>query len=57
MPPGDPAALATALHRALDDAATARTLVAAGDARALEFSMDRLAERYVDLYHRARAAD
>jgi len=54
--PGDAAALAGALERVLSDAATARTLVAAGEARALEFSMDRLAERYVDLYARARAA-
>ncbi|MDP8937326.1 MAG: glycosyltransferase family 4 protein [Actinomycetota bacterium] len=50
VPPGDPGALAAALRRVVDDAPAARSLVAAGDARALEFSMDRLAERYVELY-------
>ncbi len=54
VPPGDPVALAEALDRALHDTATARALVAAGEARALEFSMDRLAERYVELYVEAR---
>ena len=53
VPPGDPVALAAALDRALGDAATARTLVAAGEVRAAEFSMDRLAERYVELYQLA----
>ena len=53
VPPGDPAALARALSRVLDDRATAATLVAGGEARAAEFSMDRLAGRYLDLYAEA----
>jgi phosphatidylinositol alpha-mannosyltransferase len=50
VPPGDPAALADGLKRVLGDAALARELVGAGEARAAEFSMDRLAERYIALY-------
>jgi len=55
VPPGDPAALAVALCRVLYEPSTAAALVAAGEARANEFSMDHLAERYVDLYARAIA--
>jgi phosphatidylinositol alpha-mannosyltransferase len=50
VPPGEPRALATALTRVLEDGALRRRLVDAGDARANEFSMDRLAERYLELY-------
>ncbi|HUP84960.1 MAG TPA: glycosyltransferase family 4 protein [Acidimicrobiales bacterium] len=50
VPPGDPRALAASLTRVLEDGALRRRLVEAGDARANEFSMDRLAERYLDLY-------
>ena len=50
VPPGEPAALAGALRRVLDDATLASALVEAGDARAAELSMDRLAERYVEVY-------
>ena len=50
VPPGDPRALAAALTRVLEDGALQRRLVEAGDARANEFSMDRLAERYLELY-------
>ena len=50
MPPGDAAALGDALRRVLEDADLAASLAAAGDARASAFSMDRLAERYVDVY-------
>ena len=57
VPPGDAAALARALGRVLDEPTTAAHLVVAGEARANEFSMDHLASRYVDLYHRAGAAD
>jgi phosphatidyl-myo-inositol alpha-mannosyltransferase len=53
VPPGDAVALAAALHRVLTDASTVRTLVAAGEARASEYSMDRLAERYSALYEEA----
>jgi phosphatidyl-myo-inositol alpha-mannosyltransferase len=57
VPPGDPSALATALRKVLDEPPAAAALVAAGEARANEFSMDRLAERYVDLYARAMVTD
>ena len=50
VPPGDAAALAGALSAVLEDRALADSLVAAGEARAAEFSMDRLAQRYLDLY-------
>ncbi|MEA2686380.1 MAG: phosphatidyl-myo-inositol alpha-mannosyltransferase [Actinomycetota bacterium] len=56
VPPGNPVALATALTRVLYEPSTAARLVAAGEARASEFSMDHLAERYVKLYERAIAA-
>lgn len=51
--PGDDRALAAALRRVLDDGALRRRLVEAGEARAREFSMDHLAERYLELYERA----
>ncbi|HVE46329.1 MAG TPA: glycosyltransferase family 4 protein [Acidimicrobiales bacterium] len=50
VPPGDPSALATGLRRVLEDRALADRLAAAGEARAAELSMDRLAERYLELY-------
>jgi phosphatidylinositol alpha-mannosyltransferase len=50
VPPGEPRALAAALVRVLEDGSLRRRLVDAGDARANEFSMDRLAERYLELY-------
>ena len=50
VPPGDPRELAAGLERVLGDGALRRRLVEAGDARANEFSMDRLAERYLELY-------
>jgi phosphatidylinositol alpha-mannosyltransferase len=52
VPPGDAHALAGALRRLLGDAGLRRTMVEAGDQRANEFSMDHLAERYLDLYGR-----
>lgn len=51
--PRDPAALAAALQRALDAGPEVDAQVAAGRARADEFSMSALADRYCDLYHRA----
>jgi phosphatidyl-myo-inositol alpha-mannosyltransferase len=50
VPPGDPVALGATLREVLADAALRRRLVDAGDARANEFSMDHLAERYLELY-------
>ncbi len=50
--PGDPAALGAALSRVLLDGALRRRLVDAGEGRANEFSMDHLAERYLELYAR-----
>ena len=48
--PGDPAALAAALKRVLFDQDTADNLMASGLDRARQFSMDTLAERYVEIY-------
>lgn len=48
--PGDAGALAAALGRVIGDGVLRRQLVEAGELRAAEFSMDRLAERYVALY-------
>jgi len=50
VPPGDVAALTGALGRVLDDPTLAARLVDAGASRAANFSMDRLAARYADLY-------
>ncbi|HEY5887226.1 MAG TPA: glycosyltransferase family 4 protein [Acidimicrobiales bacterium] len=50
VPPGDPRALAAAVTRLLDDEELRRRVVASGRRRAEEFSMDRLADRYVELY-------
>ncbi|MGH9178112.1 MAG: glycosyltransferase family 4 protein [Acidimicrobiales bacterium] len=52
VPPGDARALGAALHRVLDDAVLAAALVEAGEARAAELSMERLAERYLEIYQR-----
>lgn len=56
--PGDVNALARALLRVLDDRGLRTQLVASGEARAAGFSMERLAEVYLDLYRTvvARAA-
>ena len=51
--PGDAAALAATLRRALADGALrAELMTATAERRAQEFSMDRLAELYVELYRR-----
>jgi phosphatidylinositol alpha-mannosyltransferase len=55
VPPGDADALAAALRRVLSDPALAEELVGAGEARAAEFSMDHLAERYLELYEAVAA--
>lgn len=53
VPPGDVGALRDALQRLLDDESLRRGLVEAGHERAAEFSMARLAGRYLDLYERS----
>ncbi len=52
VPPGDPVALAAALRRVLGEPDLAARLVASGEQRAAQFSMDHLAETYVGLYER-----
>ncbi len=56
VPPNDSDALRIALRRLLDDPVLHAKLVKQGDARADEFSMARLAGRYVELYDGALAA-
>jgi len=53
VPPGDPSALGAALRLVLEGSDLAASLAAAGGGRAATFSMDRLAERYVEIYHSA----
>jgi phosphatidylinositol alpha-mannosyltransferase len=53
VPPGDAGALRAALRRVLDDATRRDALVEAGRARATEFSMAKLARRYLELYEQA----
>lgn len=53
--PGDADALRAALRRVLDEPATAARMVEAGEARAAEFSMSCVAERFVPLYESAAA--
>lgn len=50
VPPGDAGALAAVLGEVLFDPAASAALVASGSARAAEFSMDHLADRYLELY-------
>ena len=50
VPPGDPEALGDAIAELLGDPRQAASLVAGGQARAEAFSMQHLAERYVELY-------
>jgi phosphatidylinositol alpha-mannosyltransferase len=51
--PGDPEILGSALRFLLDDAGARERFVASGRERAQEFSMPRLAQRYLELYERA----
>jgi phosphatidylinositol alpha-mannosyltransferase len=53
VPPGDPVALAAAIRRVLTDRDLSSRLVACGEHRATEFSMERLAQAYVEIYGRA----
>jgi phosphatidylinositol alpha-mannosyltransferase len=50
VPPGDAKALADALVDVLEHPTMAESLVASGECRAAQFSMDLLAERYLELY-------
>jgi glycosyltransferase involved in cell wall biosynthesis len=50
--PGDTAVLADALQSALTRGPEIERLVAAGECRAARFSMEHLAERYLELYGR-----
>lgn len=50
VPPGDAPALASTLAKVLSDRRLADGLVANGEARAAQFSMDSLASRYLELY-------
>ena len=52
VPPGDAPALAGAIRRLLDDRQLAAELVCSGEQRAAEFAMERLADRYLELYQR-----
>lgn len=56
VPPGDPAALGSAITRVLGDSVLASRLVENGRLRADELSMDRLADIYVEKYERAMEA-
>jgi len=51
--PGDATALAAGLRRVLAEPDLERELVASGEQRAAEFSMEHLAARYVELYDQA----
>ncbi|HWS46811.1 MAG TPA: glycosyltransferase family 4 protein, partial [Acidimicrobiia bacterium] len=53
VPPGDAIALRAALQQVLDDETLRSRLVASGRGRAAEFSMQRLAQRYLELYERS----
>jgi phosphatidylinositol alpha-mannosyltransferase len=52
VPPGDADALAAALRQVLTGGPLVEQLVGAGDCRAASFSIEHLAERYVELYGR-----
>lgn len=55
VPPGDAPALAAALRRVLSDESLANSLRRSGIERAGRFSMDSLAERYLEIYRQAMA--
>ncbi len=57
VPPGDPDALRSGLRGLLDDPDLRGRLVDRGAARAAEFSLTRLATRYVEVYEEAIASD
>ena len=53
--PGDVDALSVALRTVLDDESRRDSLVVAGRARADEFAMERVAERFIEIYERTMA--
>jgi phosphatidylinositol alpha-mannosyltransferase len=53
VPPGDVGALRAALQRLLEDEPLRARLIASGQERANEYSMQRLAARYLELYERS----
>jgi phosphatidylinositol alpha-mannosyltransferase len=55
VPPGEPVALADALARVLQERSLRDRLVASGEVRASEFSMERLAEVYLRMYREVAA--
>jgi glycosyltransferase involved in cell wall biosynthesis len=50
VPPGDAAALAGALNDVLAGRVDVAQLIASGECRAAHFSMEHLADRYLELY-------
>jgi phosphatidylinositol alpha-mannosyltransferase len=50
VPPSDPEALAREIGWVLDDASVAASLIAGGEVRAAELSMENLARLYLDIY-------
>lgn len=56
VPPGDPRSLGAAITRVLGDSTVASSLVEGGRARAEELSMDRLSEKYLEIYDRVITA-
>jgi len=56
VPPGDASALAEALRQVLTDPVRGRALVASGEERAAQFSMEHLAEEYLERYRRIVAS-
>lgn len=56
VPPGDAGALGRAVTEVLTDGSLATSLLAGGQARAESFSMEHLAERYLELYEQIRGA-
>ncbi len=57
VPPGEAETLARALTKVLEDQDLAQALTDAGSKRVAEFSMERLAGIYVDIYERAIAIE
>ena len=57
VPPGEAGMLAKALTKVLTDQALTQGLIEAGTKRVAEFSMERLAGVYVEIYERAIAIE